>query len=573
MKNVALYARISQDEQSAYSLPTQLDACRQYAAEHGCVVVSEFQEDYTGASYDRPELDRIKTLAQSGAIDGIVVYVLDRFARGMAKQIILESDFKKLGVSLVTATAEYADTPEGRFQKNVRAAVAELERELIIERTNRGRRGRAESGKVIGGGCAKYGFRYISKRDNGVGSLEFVADEIAVVRDIYQWYTGPERLTIHQIGDRLTVAKVPTRYDKLPTTTRKGKPSKRIKSRKAYGVWNDGTISRILRDETYAGTWHYNKTDQAGGGHFTKKDKAEWIAVKIDPAIDRETWEKAQQRIQENAWRSQHQTKHPYLMRGRLKCADCGRAFNTHTEKRRKLVYLYYECKGQKRDCTSTREAIICHGYVVAADIDQAVWEYVSGQLKHPARIRRNLRQRMQRQDHELTSVRERIKTAEAEIADRIEQQKELLAERLHGKIRRDVIDDMAEKLNAEIASFQVEVSGLKAQLDRPEDISDGDFAKIMDHCARIADGIDKFTFEERLEVMDALHVTAVVKRGNPLSVAVSCYLSVESTELQLSPRRSVGQAHRRHSSGQARTPASRCARLAPYRRTSARRG
>src|SRR5260221_5464820 len=80
MKTAALYARISKENQSEYSLPTQLDGSRQYAVQKlGCTVVHEEVDEFTGTVLDRPAFDRLKALA--GKVDVVVVYVQDRLSR------------------------------------------------------------------------------------------------------------------------------------------------------------------------------------------------------------------------------------------------------------------------------------------------------------------------------------------------------------------------------------------------------------------------------------------------------------------------------------------------------------
>lgn len=59
-----VYARVSTDEQAehGHSLPTQLEARRKYAAEHGHVVAAEVTDDFSGARLNRPGLDRVRAM-------------------------------------------------------------------------------------------------------------------------------------------------------------------------------------------------------------------------------------------------------------------------------------------------------------------------------------------------------------------------------------------------------------------------------------------------------------------------------------------------------------------------------
>jgi len=83
-RRAAIYARVStEDQRSNYSLPTQTDHCRAYAAKQGYVVVAEFQEDFTGTALDRPELDKLRDLARQHESDVLLVPDIERLARDM----------------------------------------------------------------------------------------------------------------------------------------------------------------------------------------------------------------------------------------------------------------------------------------------------------------------------------------------------------------------------------------------------------------------------------------------------------------------------------------------------------
>ena len=96
----ALYARISQDDQSLYSIKTQIEAMRRYAELHGFTVVEDyiFIEDFTATKLDRPELGRIRKLIRDHEIDVLIAYSSDRFNRGgPAYGQILREELRRAG--------------------------------------------------------------------------------------------------------------------------------------------------------------------------------------------------------------------------------------------------------------------------------------------------------------------------------------------------------------------------------------------------------------------------------------------------------------------------------------------
>lgn len=207
-KYAAVYARVSTAEQAdkGYSLPTQIEACLAFAEregyvispgislwrealcclreweerrkdeqhdtdklrgiglwntivqrlgeQHGALTATNhvFVEDYTGMSLNRPQLTKLRDLVHQRLVQAIFVYDLDRLSRKLAHQLLLCEEFEQAGVALrIITMPEGAKTPEVQLLTNVRGVIAEYERSKILERTERGRRGRAQAGRPPGG--------------------------------------------------------------------------------------------------------------------------------------------------------------------------------------------------------------------------------------------------------------------------------------------------------------------------------------------------------------------------------------------------------------------------------------
>ena len=121
------YARVSTLDQDT---ALQRDAL----ARHGVHVV--FVESGSGVG-PRPELQ--KALASLGSGDTLVVWKLDRLGRSVKQLVDLVGEFHKQGIQFKSLTdAIDTGTPSGRFFFHVMASLAEMERELIVERTRAG---------------------------------------------------------------------------------------------------------------------------------------------------------------------------------------------------------------------------------------------------------------------------------------------------------------------------------------------------------------------------------------------------------------------------------------------------
>jgi DNA invertase Pin-like site-specific DNA recombinase len=131
----AIYCRVSTARDQNPRM--QLDELRQVARQRGWDVIGEFVDvGISGAKDRRPELDHLMQLTHRGAVDIVAVWKFDRFARSTRQLVTALDDFRARGIDFFSARDSIDTTsPAGRFSFSVIAAVAELERELIRERT------------------------------------------------------------------------------------------------------------------------------------------------------------------------------------------------------------------------------------------------------------------------------------------------------------------------------------------------------------------------------------------------------------------------------------------------------
>lgn len=106
-------------------------------------------EKITGARMNRPELSRLLKLCRSG--DCIVVWKLDRLGRSLKDVLIAIEDMKAKGINVRSLTEPIDTTsPMGNLVMQILLAVAEMERNLISERTKAGMQRRKEQGQRFG---------------------------------------------------------------------------------------------------------------------------------------------------------------------------------------------------------------------------------------------------------------------------------------------------------------------------------------------------------------------------------------------------------------------------------------
>ena len=132
MKRAALYLRVSSVDQHP---ETQLLDLRQMAAQRGYQIVQEFTDRISGVKARRPGLEELMRDARRGKFDIVLVWVSDRIARSTRHFLELLDEFSRLGIEYASfRDAIDTDGPLGRAIVVIIGAIAELERNLIIER-------------------------------------------------------------------------------------------------------------------------------------------------------------------------------------------------------------------------------------------------------------------------------------------------------------------------------------------------------------------------------------------------------------------------------------------------------
>jgi site-specific DNA recombinase len=190
--------------------------------------VLRFVDDgYSGATLLRPALEQVRDVA-AGGLDRLYVHCPDRLARNYAHQAVLLEELTRAGVEIVFLNHAGGSSAEEHLLLQVQGVIAEYERAKFLERSRRGKRYAAQSGRVSVLGQAPYGYRYIRAAEGGgVARFEIVLEEARVVRQVFAW-VGHERCTISEVCRRLQAAGVQTRT---------GKP-----------VWDHKTIWDMLRN-------------------------------------------------------------------------------------------------------------------------------------------------------------------------------------------------------------------------------------------------------------------------------------------------------------------------------------
>ena len=202
----AIYTRKSSEEgleQEFNSLQAQREACEAFISSQrheGWVCLSKTYDDggLSGATMDRPALQRLLADIAAGRVDTIVVYKIDRLTRSLTDFAKIVEILDARGAFFVSVTQQFNTTTSmGRLTLNILLSFAQFEREVIGERI----RDKIAASKKKGmwmGGIPPLGYRAQA------GKLVVVESEAEIVRAIYRRYAelGSVRLLKDELEAR-----------------------------------------------------------------------------------------------------------------------------------------------------------------------------------------------------------------------------------------------------------------------------------------------------------------------------------------------------------------------------------
>lgn len=305
---IAYYARVSTTEQAenGYSIDEQQERMQKYCDAMGWKERKGYTDPgFSGASIDRPALQKLISDVKSGKIDKVLVYKLDRLSRSQKDTLYLIDDvFLANGCEFVSMSENFdTSSPFGRAMIGILAVFAQLEREQIKERMIMGKQARAKSGKCSGNSRPPIGYDYDSEK----GELVVNEFEKMQIVSIFEWFAaGLSTLTI---TEKLNAAGM----------------------RHKYGEWSEPVVRRVLPRKTYIG---YNYS------------KGEWYKGAHDPIVSKELFDTVQAMLEhthlETVLHGRRPGKANSYLGGYLFCAQCGNRYAKKSTNHGK--YEYYGC-------------------------------------------------------------------------------------------------------------------------------------------------------------------------------------------------------------------------------------
>lgn len=458
MRNVLMvrYRRVSTEEQKekGYSLPEQTRLCDEKIAQiqreledRGEVVniqVVDFEDTMGGDILNRPVLDEVREFVRTKRPDYFVCLDPDRFSRSLAHSLLVKEEVEAVGTRLVFVQHNYEKTAEGQMFYQFRGAIAQYEKAKILERTQRGMRGKLRQGKLPYH-INIYGYTFDKEKD----TIVIHEEEARWIKQLFEWSAagvGPL-----EIRRRLNDFGVPA---------------------KKGGPWYTSSIRQMLRNTTYVGEMRCNRYKWEGLSALmqlpknrrdrpitsTVRPKDEWIIVPVSPIIDRTLFDRVQANFRTLKRKAK---KGAGILSGMMTCGLCGGAVHYVAHKQHGHVLRCINRYPSSRE-TKTPVPQCSLPYVKASLIEERVWAEVSEWLLCPESILESVRRHTVHNDHGEKIAR--LETVASSLKASIQEKRQEQATIVRNQSKKLLDDITAEGL---LSEAKTEIDRLTGQLNR----------------------------------------------------------------------------------------------------------
>lgn len=499
---VALYARVSSDGQAKQNtIGSQIEELLSKIQEDGFSIREEMKfidDGFSGSNLERPSLERLREAIFSGIVDRIYIHSPDRLARRYAHQVLLIEEIQQCNAKPIFLNAPPADSLDGMLLEQVQGVIAEYERAKILERTRRGKRHAAKSGKVSAMSRAPYGYKYIKKQEGSPAAFVICDTEANVVRKLFEWVAF-EKMSLRQVCKRLS--------------------EEGIFSRNGKAIWSASTVRSILKNPAYIGSAAYGKRKVGpkrnqirplrGQSVYSKRTKSiystsreEWIDIPVPVIIEKNLFDMVQEVLDYNKMRLRQQGGKPqHLLQGLLVCNNCKYAFCGVKKRRRGACYEYYQCSS-KSYWHNGIKPICKNRNILMKVLEELVWKEVERLLKNPQIIKDEYERRLEHTGSCSSSLE-----LDAE-SSRAKQLKKTISRLIDGYgdglIEKNEFEPRINIAKQKLLEAETRIEELKNKLSYDENLSLA-ICGLESFIEAVSNGIESIDFEKKRQVIVSL--------------------------------------------------------------------
>jgi site-specific DNA recombinase len=507
---VAIYVRVSTQYQAQQqTIEQQLERLRVYIQTKNWDVADQhiFRDDgYSGATLNRPGLDRLRDLAASAAFDRVLLTSPDRLARKYVHQVLLIEELEQKDCQVEFLDRPMTQDPHDQLLLQIRGAVAEYERTLITERMRRGRLSKFRAGVLLPWTRPPYGYRLHPERPRDPQGVRIEPAEAAIVAEIYAQY----------LQDGAGLIKV-AKY-----LAAQGIPSPTGKKR-----WGLATLRGMLTNPAYTGRVYAGRTHSRPAkirrsathpmghphGSLVPTPRQEWILVAEIPAIvQQEQFDLVQAKLAGNqSFASRHNVAHQYLLRALVSCGICQLACFGRTAPHGQ--YSYYICSGKAKPVQNRRDEKCPSRFVPARQLDEFVWQDLCDLITHPQAIAHAMERALHGHwlPQELQARQENLRRGRVSLEQQIDRLTEAY---LGGVIPLAEYQRRRHELEQRSLALENQTRQLLGQIQRQNELA-GLASKVEDFCQRIQTALSTATFEQKRQLVELLVDRVVITDGD----------------------------------------------------------
>jgi site-specific DNA recombinase len=336
MTRAGLYARISEDQSGMrLGVDRQIADCQELIRRKGWTLSDTYVDNDVSATRDkpRPEYQRLLADMESGQIDAVVVWSLDRLHRRPAELEVFIGLAERKDIALGSVAGDHdLGTPDGRLFARMLGVVAASEAEKISQRVKRKQQQNREQGRPSQGGVRPYGYQ--------PDRMTVIPHEAAIIRECAARVLAGE--SGRSIVDDLNRRRVQT----VSQWLKKRQESKGLERATTASKWNIVSLRSILTRPGNAGLL-VHEGEVVGQGAW-------------EPILDRQTHDRlvAMYDQRKDSHRALARTR-KYLLSGIARCGICDAPMQSGHGR----GYVLYRCPSQKhgsRDMARIDEYVLC---------------------------------------------------------------------------------------------------------------------------------------------------------------------------------------------------------------------
>ena len=507
---IGIYMRLSRDDEKAgesMSIEHQRIILRKYVEEHGGVIVDEYVDDgFSGTNFDRPEVQRLLSDAQTGKIDTIIVKDLSRFGRNYIQVgQYIDYIFPAYGIRFI-ALNDNVDTADRTSTAMDMMPIMNVFNEWHAANTSKKIRAVFEASQRAGK-YTNWNYPYGYKAGNDENRTAVIDEEAAkVVRTIFDLRL--QGYSLRAIGKYLADENIPnpaTYYTRLDGS----KSNKTCNS-----FWSGRTISWILTNETYLGKTMQHKTTRVSykNHKVVPISKDDWIVKENahEPIIDIDTWNKVQEINHSVSRGKADKQKIKHLLSGFVVCQDCGQKckLNRTREGHYSFVCRTYKDYGN-RYCSSHSITEKMLEEIVLRDIQSMLQSVQIDEAKEKEAF---LRERAKSSEQSRFSDEKQLKALKSRLVDLDKLIRSAFEKSVLKGMSETVLNDLCTEYSAEKESVLKTIEELEKRLAKARQDND-EAEEYIAKLKRYA-GLESLTREACLQLIDFITVAQKQKDG-----------------------------------------------------------